>query len=103
MSDDEPNESARPAAAGADPAPPAGSTGESATRRDVRSYVEYALLAGLLLLGFIALVQFYLSASSAISTWINQEYRQLFRAVFNLVVLLLVATVVSRLLRRIDR
>lgn len=70
---------------------------------DVRRYVYYGTMAGLLLLGFVALLQFYLSAGSAISTWIATEYRQLFRAVFNLVVLFCVGAAVSLLLRRIER
>lgn len=68
----------------------------------VRRYVYYGTLVGLLVLGFVALVQFYLSVGSLISTWITAEYRQLFRAGFNLVVLLCVALVVSLLLRRME-
>lgn len=64
-------------------------------------YVNYAVLAGLLLLAFVAVVQFYVAASSAIGTWITAEYRAPFRAVFNLVVLLVAGLGVSLQLRRL--
>jgi hypothetical protein len=68
--------------------------------RQVRRYVEYAVLGALILIGVIALVQFYLSASNAISTWIATEYRSLFRAAFNLAVLLLVGGAITWQLRQ---
>lgn len=64
-------------------------------------YVNYAVLAGLLLLGLVAALQFYLAAGAAISRWVAPEYASLFRALFNLVVLLLAALGVSVQLRRL--
>lgn len=66
-----------------------------------KRYVDYAVLAGLLLLAFVAVVQFYFAASSAIGTWVTYEYRAPFRAAFNLVVLLLAGLGVSLQLRRL--
>ena len=66
-----------------------------------RRYVNYAVLAGLLLLAFVAVVQFYFAASSAIGTWVAPDYRAPFRAAFNLVVLLLAGLGISLQLRRL--
>jgi uncharacterized membrane protein len=66
----------------------------------VRTYANYALLAVLGLLAFIALIQFYLSTSRVIGTWVTPEYRSLFQALFNLVVLLLAGLGISYQLRR---
>ena len=74
--------------------------GESSGR--VRRYVDYALLAGLLLLALVAVLQFYLSVGSAINTWVTPEYRSLFRALFNLAVLLAVGAGLAYQLRRMD-
>ena len=68
--------------------------------RRVRRYVQYATLGALVLLGVIALIQFYFSASNAITTWIEPEYRNVFRMAFNLAVLLLVGAGISWQLRR---
>lgn len=68
----------------------------------VRRYVDYALLAGLLFLAFVAVIQFYLSVGSAINTWVTPEYRSLFRALFNLAVLLAVGAGLAYQLRRMD-
>ncbi len=70
-------------------------------RTRIERYVNYAVLAGLLLLAFVAVVQFYAAASAAIGTWVTYEYRAPFRAVFNLVVLLLAGLGVSVQLRRL--
>ena len=64
-------------------------------------YVNYAVLAGLLLLAFVAVVQLYFAASSVIGTWVAPAYRAPFRAAFNLVVLLLAGLGVSLQLRRL--
>ena len=66
-----------------------------------KRYVDYAVLAGLLLLAFVAVVQFYFATSSAIGTWVAPEYRAPFRAVFNLVVVLFAGLGVSLQLRRL--
>ncbi|SEO27774.1 hypothetical protein SAMN04487948_101484 [Halogranum amylolyticum] len=73
----------------------------SESSRDVRTYVNYAILAGLCLLALVAALQFYLSTSRAIDIWVTREYRSLFQAVFNLVVLLVVSAGISLQLRRL--
>lgn len=70
--------------------------------RDLRTYVNYAVLAGLGLLALVATLQFYLSASQAINIWVTPEYRSLFQAVFNLVVLLVVGAGITLQLRRLS-
>ena len=85
------------------PTEPTAATTESTDESNfdrVRRYVQYATLGALVLLGAIALLQFYFSASNAITTWIEPEYRNLFRAAFNLAVLLLVGAGISLQLRR---
>jgi hypothetical protein len=78
------------------------STAESdETGRNVARYVNYAVLGGLCLLAFIAAIQFYLSTSQAINTWVTREYRSLFQAAFNLVVVLLAGTGIAFQLRRL--
>ncbi|MFC6989325.1 hypothetical protein ACFQJD_12520 [Haloplanus sp. GCM10025708] len=67
----------------------------------VRRYANYGLLAVLGLLAFIALIQFYLSTSRVISTWVTPEYRPLFQALFNLIVLLLAGLGISYQIRRL--
>ncbi|ELZ81326.1 hypothetical protein DEQ92_09875 [Haloferax sp. Atlit-6N] len=67
----------------------------------MRRYLDYAVLAGLLLLALIAALQFYLNASQTITTWVNPEYRAPFQAAFNLVLLLGAALGVSVQLRRL--
>lgn len=59
--------------------------------RSIRTYLGYALLAGLSLLALVAALQFYVNASAAIDQWVADEYRSLFQAAFNLVVLLVAA------------
>ncbi|MFB6194725.1 MAG: hypothetical protein ABEI80_01015 [Haloplanus sp.] len=54
-----------------------------------RRFLNYGLLAGLLLFALVAAVGFYTAVSSAISTWVADEWRPLFRAAFNLAILLL--------------
>ena len=78
-----------------------GSDGDDDRRSRIERYVNYAVLGGLLLLAFVAVVQFYVAASSAIGTWVTYEYRAPFRAVFNLVVLLVAGLGVSVQLRRL--
>ncbi|WP_416840785.1 hypothetical protein [Haloferax sp. DFSO52] len=69
----------------------------------VRRYLDYAVLAGLLLLALIAALQFYLNASQTISTWVNPEFRAPFQAAFNLVLLLGAALGISIQLRRLTK
>jgi hypothetical protein len=65
-----------------------------------RRYFDYAVLVALGVLGFVALVQFYLSASNAINRWITPAYRSLFQAAFNLAVLLITGAAISLQFRR---
>ena len=67
----------------------------------LKRYVNYAVLAGLLLFALVAVFQFYFAASSTISTWVSPDYRAPFRMVFNLVILLLAGLGVSVQLRRL--
>ncbi|ADE03778.1 uncharacterized protein HVO_2532 [Haloferax volcanii DS2] len=67
----------------------------------MRRFLDYAVLAGLLLLALIAALQFYLNASQTITTWVNPEYRAPFQMAFNLVLLLGAALGVSVQLRRL--
>lgn len=80
-----------PASASAAPAPdPAEDDDADATLGSrIRTFLNYGLLAGLLILALVAVVGVYTAVSSAISIWVTREWRPLFRAAFNLVVLLL--------------
>ncbi|SEL90593.1 hypothetical protein [Haloferax larsenii] len=69
----------------------------------MRRYLDYAVLAGLLLLALIAALQFYLNTTRAISTWVNPEYRAPFQAAFNLVLLLGAGFGITVQLRRLTR
>ena len=69
----------------------------------MRRYLDYAVLAGLLLLALIAALQFYMNATRTISTWVNPEYRAPFQAAFNLVLLLGAAFGVTVQLRRLTK
>lgn len=69
----------------------------------LRRYLDYAVLAGLLLLALIAALQFYLNATQTITTWVNPEFRAPFQAAFNLVLLLGAALGISVQLRRLTK
>lgn len=104
MSDENPtNTGSQPTKKTRVPDPDADIEGDSdeafATR--IRRYIDYAVLAGLLLLGLIAVLQFYLNASQTISTWVNPEYRAPFQAAFNLVILFVAGLGISIQLRRL--
>ena len=68
-----------------------------------RRYLDYAVLAGLLLLALIAALQFYLNATQTITTWVNPEFRAPFQAAFNLVLLLGAALGISFQIRRLTK
>lgn len=70
--------------------------------RDVRTYLHWAALAGLVLLAAAATLQLYGSASRAIRIWVASDYQPLFVAAFNLVVLLIAAIGISVVLRRLN-
>jgi hypothetical protein len=83
-------ESADPASASVATAPdPADEDDDAALGPRIRTFLNYGLLAGLLILALVAVVGLYTAVSSAISIWVTREWRPLFRAAFNLVVLLL--------------
>ena len=69
----------------------------------ITTYVQWGALVGLLVLAMIAAIQFYTSASRAISLWITSEYVPIFQAGFNLVLLLLAAIGISLLTRRLSQ
>ena len=81
-------------------APDAPDADRESTPRDLRRYLNYAVLAGLVLLALVAGLRFYLAAGATIDRWVAEEYRSLFHAAFNLAVLLLAALGVSAQLRR---
>lgn len=91
MSDDEP---AAPAASDQ-----MGADGDG----NVVRYLYWASLAALALLAVVALLQFYLSVSRAVSIWVTREYRPLFQAAFNLVVLLVAGVGISLVVRQLRR
>lgn len=71
--------------------------------RDVVRYLYWAALFALALLAVVALLQFYLSVSRAVSIWVTREYRPLFQAAFNLVVLLVTGVGISLVVRQLRR
>ncbi|KAB1198561.1 MULTISPECIES: hypothetical protein [Haloferax] len=107
MSEETPTKSGTKKSAQTQPAPdPDADTSDTENREfaaRVRRYLDYAVLAGLLLLALIAALQFYLNASQTISTWVNPEYRAPFQAAFNLVLLLAAALGISIQLRRLTK
>jgi hypothetical protein len=74
---------------------------ERSTAETVRRSLDYAVLGGLVLLGFVAAVQFYLAADRTIDVWVASEFQPPFRMAFNLVLLLVVGVGVSRQIRRL--
>jgi hypothetical protein len=74
---------------------------ESEPNRDVVTYLYWGALAARGWLAANALLQFYFSASRAITVWVTREYRPLFKAVFNLVVLLGAGIGISLVVRRL--
>jgi len=67
----------------------------------LRGLLDRAVLAGVVLLGFIAAIQFYLAAGDVIRLWVDPAYRPVVRAAFNLALLLVAAAVASYQLRRL--
>ncbi|ELZ93971.1 hypothetical protein C440_10138 [Haloferax mucosum ATCC BAA-1512] len=110
MSDEAPTQSGteerQPAMERTEPTEPAEDIEEQDNRafaERLRRYIDYAVLAGLLLLALIAALQFYLNASQVISTWVNPEYRPFFHAAFNLVLLFGAGLGISYQLVRLSR
>ncbi|QCJ46178.1 hypothetical protein [Haloprofundus sp. MHR1] len=70
--------------------------------RDVRTLINYAALAVLVLFALVTAVQLYTAVGGVIDRWVAPDYRIFFRAAFNLVVLLLCVGGISLQLRRLD-
>lgn len=70
--------------------------------RSLVEYVQWGLLAVLLLLVLIATFRFYFSASTAVDRFVTRQYRPLFQAAFNLVILLIAGVGLSLLVRRLS-
>jgi hypothetical protein len=85
---------------GADPGGSDASDGSETVDR-LRTVLNYAVLAGLLLLAVLSAVQLYWAISRTISTFVVYEYRAPVQAAFNLVVLLVAALGISVQLRRL--
>lgn len=89
-----------------DEAPNANESGASDAVREALSsnfvrYVNYVVLAALVLLALVAGVQLYAAVSRTINQWIVAEYRSLFHAAFNLAVLLIAGAGISWQIRRV--
>jgi hypothetical protein len=97
------SESDRPGGDGSGETDPGGSGASdgSETVDRLRTVLNYAVLAGLLLLAVLSAVQLYWAISRTISTFVVSEYRAPVQAAFNLVVLLVAALGISVQLRRL--
>jgi hypothetical protein len=73
----------------------------SETVERLRTVLNYAVLAGLLLLAVLSAMQLYWAISRTISTFVVYEYRAPVQAAFNLVVFLVAALGISVQLRRL--
>jgi len=65
-------------------------------------YLQWGVLAALLLLGVIAAVGLYTSAGRVIDVWVTARYQPVVRTVFNAALLLVAGAGVSAVLRRLD-
>lgn len=65
-------------------------------------YLQWGLLALLVLFGLAAAVGLYTSVGRIIEVWVAREFQPVFNAAFNLLVLLLVAAGISGLLHRLS-
>lgn len=81
---------------------PAGPIADDDTAERVREYLLKGALVVLGVLGVVATLQFYLSASAAISQFASEQFRPVFRAAFNLVVLLAVGIGIAQAVRRLE-
>ena len=70
--------------------------------RDVRTYLHWGALAGLVLLASAATLQLYASGTRAIRIWVASDFVPVFVAAFNLVVLLVAVIGISWILKRLD-
>lgn len=68
----------------------------------VVQYLQWGLLALLVLFGLAAAVGLYTSVGRIIQVWVASEFQPVFNAAFNLLVLLLVAAGITGVLRRLS-
>lgn len=78
------------------------SNGTNRSGRDVRTLLNYAALAVLVLFALVASVQLYTAVGGVINRWVADDFQIFFRAAFNLAVLLLCVGGISLQLRRLD-
>ena len=88
--------------AGDETGSPDAAEGYGSEAEKARRYLLKGALGMLALLGFIATIQFYRSASSAITQLVSPEFQPAFAAAFNLVVLLAVGIAIVQVLRRLQ-
>lgn len=94
--DTEPNDEARKKA------PAAAAEDDRSTAETLKRYLNYAVLAGLILVALVSVFQLYSAVTRTINTFVTPEYRAPFLAAFNLVVLLVAALGVSLQLKRLQ-
>ncbi|WP_226013144.1 hypothetical protein [Halomicrobium salinisoli] len=80
---------------------PAAEAGDGDDDADLVDYVQWSLLAILLLVALVATFRFYFSMSTAIDNFVSREFRPLFQAAFNLAILLACGAGLTALVRRI--
>lgn len=81
--------------------PPA-ATSDQSTAETLKRYLNYAVLAGLILVALVSVFQLYSAVTRTINTFVTPEYRAPFLAAFNLAVLLVAALGVSLQLKRLQ-
>jgi hypothetical protein len=81
--------------------PPDADGGGESTADRLRRYLNYAVLAGLMLIALVAVFRLYGAVTRTINTFVTPEYRAPFLAAFNLVVLLVAALGISLQLKRL--
>lgn len=77
-------------------------TSDRTTAETLKRYLNYAVLAGLILVALVSVFQLYSAVTRTINTFVTPEYRAPFLAAFNLAVLLVAALGVSLQLKRLQ-
>lgn len=67
----------------------------------VTEYLQWGLLALLVVFALVAAVSLYGNVGRIIQVWVAEDYRPIFNAAFNLVVLLVAAAGIGTVLRRL--
>lgn len=80
----------------------ASAASDRTTAETLKRYLNYAVLAGLILVALVSVFQLYSSVTQTIHTFVTPEYRAPFLAAFNLAVLLVAALGVSLQLKRLQ-